>query len=58
MNTPSGYSCGRGEQPQGEPGLADAARAAQGELPRLAQRQPQITQLPFPPDEAVRLPGR
>ena len=44
------------EQPQRQAGLADAARAAQGERSRPVQRQPEVAQFTFPPDEPVRFP--
>ncbi len=42
-----------GHQPQGQPGLPDAARAAQGEGPGPVQRLAQIAKFTFPPDEPV-----
>ena len=42
-----------GHQPQGQPGLPDAARAAQGQGPGLVQRLAQIAEFAFPPDEPV-----
>ena len=42
-----------GHQPQGQPGLPDAARAAQGEGPGPVQRLAQIAEFAFPPDEPV-----
>ena len=41
------------QQPQGQPGLPDAARPAQGEGPGLVQRLAQVADFAFPPDEPV-----
>ena len=42
-----------GQQPQRQPGLADPARAAQGQRPGAVQRVTQAAELAFPPDEPV-----
>jgi len=43
----------RGQQPQGQPGLPDPARAAQGESPGTVQGVAQVAEFAFPPDEPV-----
>ncbi len=47
-----------GQQPQGQPGLPDPARAAQGEGPGPAQRVTQVAEFALPPDEPVWLLGQ
>jgi len=47
-----------GQQPEGEPGFADPAGAAQGQRAGPAQQLAQLAKLPFPADKAIRFLGQ
>ena len=57
--TPVGTArAARGGQPQGQPGLADAADAAQRHHPRPAEQPAQLVDVALPADEPVGLDGQ